>query len=146
MYDAKRVSALLLSAFSLLIGLFYYLFFRENPLFVQWLGIPDTLHTPLFKNLFTSLPSFLHVFAFSLITWVYLEFKHRIGSILLWTAINIFFEFLQLLGPETAKILPSPLYVYAVHGTFDKNDFIAIVAAAIASYLTMEYLDNKENR
>ena len=146
MYHGKRVSALVITLSSLLIGLFYYLFFRENTLFLQWFGISGKLHQGTVEDLFGSLPSFLHVFAFSLLTWSLLGPKYRLFSVLLWAVIDTLFESLQLLKSGETCLLPSSLCRYAVNGTFDIKDIAAILIASATSFLIMGHLNRKENR
>ncbi len=135
----KRQKLLLLLCFAALsIALFYYLQFRKSTLFFELAGLGRNVgvyHTPDFLY---ALPTLVHVFAFSILTWVVSGLRYPLFSTLLWTGINLFFELLQLLPDDIAEMLPSLFKSYAIKGTFDLYDIGAIFIGALVGYALMK--------
>lgn len=123
-----------LSLSTLIIGLVYYLQFRESTLFFEWVGIEKASGIVDVPAIFYAVPTFLHVFAFSILTWYLSGLQYPLSSILLWVGINLFFEFLQLLPHEIAQTLPFVLRDYVIKGTFDLYDVAAIFTASLFAY------------
>jgi hypothetical protein len=100
-----------------------------------------------------SLPSFLHVFAFILLTAAVLAPRtaRSVAAIAAaWCAIDVLFELgqLPLLAPRIAAALPDwfrhvPLLdnvgPYFLRGTFDPADMAAILVGAALGYLTITW-------
>lgn len=100
------------------IGFLFYGFFRYE-------GQLNTLLTGSF-------PSFIHVFAFALLTSAFLGrrklmFLSFYTTPWLWLGINLFFEFMQLFFIET----------------FDKNDLIASFLGALSAWGVLKLLGNE---
>jgi hypothetical protein len=100
-----------------------------------------------------SLPSFLHVFAFTLFTAAVLTprtARSAAAITVAWCATDVLFELAQhpLLAPRIAAALPDwiggiPLLdnigPYFLRGTFDPADIAAIVVGAAFAYLTIRW-------
>ncbi len=97
------------------------------------------------KLLVGNLPSFIHVFAFSLLTLAVIKSssKHVIIVCLSWIGINFLFEASQ--HPQISSKLSNQLdnihlhpvtliQRYAEHGTFDVGDFIFASFGGFAAY------------
>ena len=137
----------------LLIGTLVYLVDRppDQTYFVY--SIP--LHISLFKtlpNLFgpigKSLPSFIHVFSFILLTAGIISSRKKGFLIvcLCWFTIDCVFELGQKFNSLSLKTIPgwfSSIPVlentrnYFIHGTFDFNDLVAISVGTIAAYFVL---------
>ncbi len=137
----KRVC--IISFLSLAAGFLYYLLFRDATLFSGWIGLESCRVVGKATWFLYALPTFLHVFAFSMLTWLLLGLRHPLFSTLLWAGINLFFELLQLLSERDAAVLPSILQTYAARGTFDIADIAAIVLASAVSLAAMQLLYKK---
>jgi hypothetical protein len=90
--------------------------------FVRWLGW---------------LPTFSHVFAFALLTYLALGRRHLLLACLLWVAVNALFELGQALPADTVRLLPDflNLHTYFIHGVFDPLDLLACAAGGGAAWV-----------
>ncbi len=123
-------SPVLVATAALVVGLVFYVLLRPEgsaPLLRMLPAIPNA---PVSAELIASLgwlPSFLHVFAMSLLTWIVLGRSLIVLSAGTWCAVNLLFE----LGQREPQIL-TPLQVnYA--GTFDPYDVVACIAGGLAA-------------
>lgn len=120
---------------ALLLGLVFYLLLRpeeSTPLLRLLPLIPNVPQANTLAHTLNWLPSFIHVFSFSLITWFILGRRYALLSTSIWCAINLFFEFIQYI-PESLKIF-SDYY----SGTFDIADVLACLSGAIAAWAVTE--------
>lgn len=126
---------------ALLIGILYYLYFRPLPIGLLWLSdslIQNWLPSPLpnlhhYQEWFFSIPSFLYVVAFSLLTLSAITASSRnifvTGTA--WFLINGIFEIIQSLDPKLVAVKlaePSDSSIAPwlnIRGTFDWLDLIA---------------------
>lgn len=139
---------ILAGAFSLTVGLFVYLLDRpaEGAYFLHRTSTAFSLHDALpgllFGALGGNLPTFIHVFSFSLLTAGLLACKKRGCQIVIlsWLLANCAFE----LGQKFVRISPNvfrgvPILEnignFFVNGTFDPLDLVAATAGATAAYL-----------
>jgi glucose/arabinose dehydrogenase len=113
----------------------------------------------VFGRIGQSLPTFAHVFAFSLLTAVLLGGGKRpaIAICLGWMAIEAAFELGQhpALAPALVKLIPSwfdqiPVLQktdsYFLRGTFDRGDILSIVLGALAAYAVIQKPRRREVR
>jgi hypothetical protein len=137
------------SAITLGIGVAVYLYARGGDVYFvpQWIASGFSPR-PLFGPLGGSLPSFLHVFAFILLTAAVLRPGPRLGGAICmtWVVVDGLFEIGQLegvRGPLVAWLpewfsdlwLLNRLAPYFQFGTFDILDLALIVTGGIAAYL-----------
>ncbi len=105
----------------------------------------------LFGSLGRSLPTFTHVFAFSLLTVVLLRPSKKVSAVVClgWFLLDAVFEVGQ--HPDVAQwittLIPSwfeyiPILEqtegYFVYGTFDPVDMLSIALGAMAAYLVIQ--------
>jgi len=100
---------------------------------------------PFFTTIGGALPSFLHVFAFSLIIGGLLSCRKR-GYLIIcftWLFINVLFEFGQRHAISASQMIPAwfgEVFVlenmqnYFLKGTFDVCDLLASFSGAVAAY------------
>ncbi len=128
----RSTQLLLFFAFgALLLGLVFYLLFRPEesaPLLRLLPRVSNVPHANALAFSLNWLPSFIHVFSFSLMTWFTLGRRYALLSASIWCAINLFFEFVQY-NPEYLKML-STYY----GGTFDTADVFACLSGAAAAW------------
>jgi len=148
-----NIRQLLIGVLGLLIGILVYLVDRPPDQTYFIYRIP--FHISLFKllpNLFghigKSLPSFIHVFSFILLTAGIISYRKK-GFIIVclgWFSINCVFEIGQKFNSLALKTIPGwfsgiPILEntrnYFVHGTFDFNDLAAISVGTIAAYFVL---------
>jgi len=121
----------------LLLTALFYLWFRQGTVVYQALGL-DSQQLHFFNSeVINALPSFVHVYSLSLITWWVNGKKYGLFSILLWVIINLVFELGQLLNHDQASHFPTLLADYFANGHFSGFDIAAIFAGALAAYLTI---------
>ncbi len=138
---------------ALMLGLLIYIVVRPEGSsylshFVHF-ALPVSLENfPLINNL----PSFLHGFAFSLLTIVILgERKYALASCLFWLVVNVLFElgqhsyFVQWLDVNKIQV-PQVLNTYMHLGTFDVLDVLLSMFGACAAYGFMVLKDNSLER
>ena len=148
-----NIRQILIGVLGLLIGTLVYLVDRppDQTYFVY--SIP--LHISLFKtlpNLFgpigKSLPSFIHVFSFILLTAGIISSRKKGFLIvcLCWFTVDCVFELGQKFNSLSLKTIPGwfsgiPILEntrnYFIHGTFDFNDLVAISVGTIAAYFVL---------
>lgn len=124
----------LISAGVLLTGIAYYYLFRAPVLAYEWFGVGTHETLPIYGAVvLDALPSFVHVLAFSLLTWLVLDRQYAMWSVIFWTGINLVFELGQAMPKIWLVLFPKILQIYFGNGTFSIADIIAIfIAAAIA--------------
>jgi len=148
-----NIRQILIGVLGLLIGTLVYLV--DRPLDQTYFVYRIPFHISLFKtlpNLFghigKSLPSFIHVFSFILLTTGIISSRKK-GFIIVcsgWFIIDCVFEIGQKFHSLALKTVPSwfssiPILEntrnYFIHGTFDFNDLAAISVGTIAAYFVM---------
>jgi hypothetical protein len=141
---------LLIGFLVLILGALFYYFFRssEHTYFLNRLGIyshPKNIFPPIIFTIGYSLPSFVHVFAFTLITASFIadQKKGYLIVCLTWFAIDVSFEVSQGLDNILIPIIPkwfSHIFLlentrnYFVYGRFDYLDLFSIVVGSVAAY------------
>jgi hypothetical protein len=145
---------ILLGLAGLSLGALVYLFDRSPESYGFGALIGDSLgsirpHRLLSGVLANNLPSFTHVFAFSLMTAGLLGTRKK-GNLLiciLWLLIDTAFEMGQGLKPMSLTILPEwlevhilPLAKYFKYGTFDIGDIVASLLGALAAFVVAEFI------
>jgi ABC-type xylose transport system permease subunit len=150
MIDIRQI---LIGLAVLLLGTLVYLIDRspDQTYFVEKSFVNISLHNIL-PNLFgfvgSSLPSFIHVFSFILITAGLLHWQKR-GCIFIcscWFIVDCTFELGQKFKLWSSKIIPDwfngilfleNTKTYFIRGTFDYFDLAAITLGAIAAYFVL---------
>lgn len=142
----RSASIAVIGCLAFAVGLLVYLMDRDasKPALipsVAWLAGSN-----VFGALGGWLPSFVHTFAFSLLTAAVLPERSvpRYGACIAWFAVNVVFEVGQhplvsvrlaeaLQGGPGGSPLTQPLASYFVHGTFDPGDIVAGLFGALAA-------------
>lgn len=137
----------------LILGALFYYFFRssEHTYFLKLLGknpqLKDIL-PPLLGKLGNSLPTFIHVFAFILMTAGVIG-SNKKGYLIItltWFAIDVLFELGQGFGYLIIPIIPDwfsdILFLenardYFLHGRFDYLDLLAIAVGSLVAYIVL---------
>lgn len=143
----------LIGAAALLVGALVYVVDRapDETYFIYSSGVNISLPNIL-PNLFgpigNSLPAFIHVFAFALITAGVISCGKRGWLIicLSWFLIDTAFEFGQKYSAWTANHIPASFRgipvlentkAFFLRGTFDVHDFVAMAIGAITAYAVL---------
>jgi hypothetical protein len=152
-----NIPRILVGLGGLSLGALVYLFERSPETYGFGAIVRDSLgfvrpHRMVFGVLAHNLPSFAHVFAFSLITAGLLGTRRK-GNLLiclLWFLIDTAFEIGQGLKPVSLAILPEWFEVHALpmanlqeyfrYGTFDIRDLVAGLLGALAAFMVAELL------
>ena len=135
---------------ALLAGVFYYWVTRptDSAVFLSLLPafIPEQSSTFL-ARWSGWLPTFFHVFAFALLTYLALGRRHPLFACLLWGGVHALFEFGQALPAETLEVLPKlfNLRTYFSHGIFDPLDLVACAMGAWAAWALIRSGESHEN-
>lgn len=124
------------SLVSLLIGIGFYLIFREPILASTWLGVEE-FHLAQQLSWFNWLPSFVHQFSFVLLSWLVLEKNYKWFVLVFWLGVNGLFELGQALPNEYANYFPQVIRDYFKYGTYSHEDMLAIVVATVVAYTLM---------
>jgi hypothetical protein len=145
-----NIRQLLIGLILLVLGTLFYYFFRsaEHTYFLKFLDSNPHLNNllpSLFVSFGNSIPTFIHVFAFTLMT-AGLIAKNKRGYLivcLIWFTIDVLFEIGQGLDKLLVPIIPnffSDVFLlentrnYFVHGRFDYLDLFSIVVGSVAAY------------
>lgn len=142
----------LLGFIAIILGILIYIAFRPSwqTVWITEIISLDWRKFQLFTELGNNLPSFLHVFGFSLMTagiivqkkWTYMIIC---GS---WLFLNLLFEFLQTDAVYTwlnymsinhDKLNPILHWFknYSLHAVFDPKDIFALISGAILAYIIL---------
>jgi hypothetical protein len=129
----------LLAVMALLMGVAYYWITRPagSSVFLTLLPeFPLNQYSSFFARWFGWLPTLLHVFAFSLLTYLALGRRHLLFSCILWGVINALFELGQAMSPEYTGFIPDLFNIrsYFDYGVFDPLDLTACIAGAWAAW------------
>jgi hypothetical protein len=119
--------------------------------FVSALGLDNSPHSwnqPFLRTVGGFLPSFLHVFAFSLLLGGLLGCR-KTGCLIIccgWFFTNVLFELGQRYASSVSKIVPEwfeGLFIlenaksFFLRGTFDPFDILASLVGAVAAYAVL---------
>jgi hypothetical protein len=135
---------------ALLAGLAYYWATRstDSTMFLSLLpaSVPEQSST-FFTRWSGWLPTFVHVFAFALLTYLALGRRNALFACMLWGVINTLFEFGQALPTETLEHMPDLLNLrtYFSRGIFDPLDLVACVMGAWAAWALIRSGESHEN-
>ncbi|MBV2090838.1 MAG: hypothetical protein KUF72_08105 [Candidatus Thiodiazotropha sp. (ex Ctena orbiculata)] len=127
---------------SLLLGLFYYWLLRVPDSAFLLSVIPENRSIVVDSSLAASvgwLPTFLHVFSFSILTVLVLGDRATNFSCALWAIVNAGFEVGQALPDDRIVRLPEflNLHQYLVSGTFSYLDLMACLLGAVVAWLLL---------
>ena len=136
------------------VGLFVYLLDRspDSVYFIpEWISITNNLY-PVFGQMGYHLPTFIHVYVFTLLTFVVTSPSAvRVYPICIgWFAVDSLFELAQLtpVAQWIAEYVPvwftgipflENTATYFLAGTFDYLDLISIAMGTVAAYLTIQW-------
>ena len=129
---------LLLVILPLGIGILYYYFLREPIVVFSWLGSTNFYIPSSITQYLDFLPTFVHVFSFSLLTWWALDKSYEKTSVLIWVIINLVFEIGQALPHKYLIYFPDIIKSYCINGTFAYDDMISIFVAGGLAYWVMK--------
>lgn len=142
-------------------GTFYYYFFRnaDQTYFIQLFGLTPQLIEPhpFLQKLGYSLPTFIHVFAFSLLTAGLMANSQKgyAAACLFWFGINVLFEFGQKYDSWVIQFVPgwfsNFIFLensksYFLKGLFDYFDLLSITLGALVAYLVLLKTAHKEKK
>ena len=147
---------IILGLAALLIGILVYLTDRppEQTWFVSVAPAALSLYglcPPLFGPLAQSLPDFLHIVAFSLLTAGILSSSKKgayLGICLFWLLLEVSFELGQHYQALAVKLVPDwfeGVFLldntrnYFAHGTYSHLDLMAFVTGALMAYIILIY-------
>ena len=144
----------------LILGALFYYFFRsaEHTYLLKFFG--NTLQQkhilpPLFVTLGNSLPTFVHVIAFTLLTAGFVtNRKERYAIVCLsWFVIDVLFELAQGLDNFMIQFIPDwfsgVLFLentrnYFLYGRFDYFDLLSIALGSLVAYILLVLTSKKE--
>jgi len=148
-----NILQLLIGFNALVLGILFYYFFRsaEHTYFLKFLVTNPHRHKillPAFISLGNSLPTFIHVFAFSLMTASLIASQKRgyIVVCLAWFAIDVLFELGQGIGNLIIPVIPSWFFNflflenignYFLRGHFDYLDLMSIALGSVIAYMIL---------
>ncbi len=143
----------------LFLGMSVYLFGRPA---WQFTLLPDFFYvqwpfTDIIGHYGGSLPSFLHVFGFSVLSAGIIAFSKKAYIVIcsLWALINIVFEILQsdivltlyehtFFGQQLSVTVWNWIESYSLNAVFDYYDILAILLGAISAYWVLTQTQKKE--
>ena len=135
----STVTLYLIATALLLTGVVYYYLFRTPVVAYGWFGMSGHEILPAYGAVvLDALPSFVHVLAFSLLTWLVLDRRYALWSVGLWAGVNLLFEAGQAVPAAYLHALPKLLQHYFINGTFSIADIIAIFLAAFIALKIMK--------
>ena len=144
-------SQVAVAVFILVLGTLVYVLDRPADSVPFFSGINMAHVFPeVFGRIGESLPTFTHVFAFSLLSAAWFGGSRRIGlaACLVWFAVDAAFEIAQQawIAQQLGEFIPTwfdslPILnranAYFISGTFDTGDLISIALGATAAYLVI---------
>jgi len=142
---ARRLLPSLIVLPVIFIALYYY-GFRESTVFYQVLGLENKYVHLVRNDYVNALPSLVHVYSSYLLSWWANRQKNGLFYILLWSTINILFEFGQRLTELQVHQLPDILANYFSHGRFSWFDIAGVAVGACAAYLTILTMNEAQHK
>ncbi len=153
MRGGVNIGQLLTGLVVLVLGTLFYYVFRsaEHTYFLKILSVQphsSEFLAPVFLTFANSLPTFIHVFAFILMTSAFVASRKRgyVIVCLAWFAIDALFELGQGFGDLIIPIIPGwfsniPLLEntgdYFLRGRFDYIDLLSIALGSVAAYVLL---------
>lgn len=149
--DWYKLLPLICALGALTIGILVYLFDRQagDIYFIpDWIYLAKT-NSPVFGQLGNYLPTFIHVYAFILLTYVVAPSIRLVIPICVsWFIIDSLFELAQIASIAQTISVSIPAWFsgvpflenvegYFLHGTFDYLDIISIALGTLGAYLTI---------
>ena len=144
----------------LVLGAIFYYFFRpaEHTYFLKFFGSNPFLKdfpSPFWALLGNCLPTFIHVFAFIMMTSALVANRERgyLTVTLAWFAIDVLFEIGQGFGSSVIQIIPDwfsdyflleNIRSYFLKGRFDYLDLLSIALGSLAAYILL--INTKKNQ
>lgn len=151
-HNRHRLLHIAAALFALLLGVLIYVVSRD-PRQVFFLGYLPLINNGILfpsSSLLYSLPSFLHIYAFILLSSVVMSgrAKRRWLIVVLWLVIEILFELGQQHAIATVIVAALPAWFqdhsllralgdYFMSGRFDLLDVAGLILGALAAYLTL---------
>jgi hypothetical protein len=147
------VARVAIAGIAMAVGLLVYVTDRSN--MHAWLIPMGPRHSsaPLFGTLGQWLPSFVHPFAFSLLSSAVLPPKSTpaYGACAAWCAVNLLFELGQHRGVSTrvaaalhsgfgSTLAVRSVAGYFTRGTFDVGDVAAVILGSLAAAVALRWL------
>jgi len=145
-----KVLQIISAVFALAVGIFIYLIDRQpNSVYFlpDWFSLTGNLK-PVFGELGNCLPTFLHTFAFVLLTAIFVTptSSKLIFICISWFSIESLFEFGQISSvalwiadhvPNWFANIPilNNTSAYFISGTFDIRDVVSIAAGVVVAYV-----------
>jgi hypothetical protein len=144
----------------LFLGVSFYYFFRgaEHTYFLKFLGTNQyykEIGSGLFFRIGNTLPTFIHVFAFSLMTASLVTRQKRgyAAVCLFWFAVNVMFELGQKFDSWVVQFIPDrfsdilileSIKKYFLIGRFDYLDLLSIAIGALAAFILLTKTNKRE--
>lgn len=141
---------LFLASVALVLAAIIYIVMRPTPILLQAIGFQSQyrFQAPTYLRwLFGSLPTMLHVYSFSIISFLLLKKKTKqavAATTAFWVVVNLLFEIGQASGFKKfwmeyrENYIVGPLAGYFLYGTFDWNDLAFSLLGGVVSYLTIK--------
>lgn len=133
---------------SMLIGVMYYLAFRDPASLFIAKYLPSDFSLTLFSNNFApswanevsgSIPTFVHAFSLPLFTALIAGSSAKVifFSCITWASIDVFFEIIQAVNiPSCYTNSRSNIICnYIVNGVFDWNDIYSIILGSVLAFV-----------
>ena len=134
MFRYKNYFILTITFLSVL-GFLYYYFFRNDVIGFSWLGVHKVAQYDFYlTTYFLWLPTFIHPFLLSLLTWWAMGFSYPKTSVLFWMIINLIAEIGQGIEKSFFDKFHPILKNYFQNGVFDWVDILSIIFGAIFAY------------
>jgi hypothetical protein len=147
----------MLGAFVLMVGVVFYLLFRDRTYFLMSLHIPVMSAGNNARGfIWGSLPTFIHVISFSMLTASLIKYS-KINYILVcvfWLTINFAFEIGQKYKVLSQRLVPTSFESIPVlestgdfflSGIFDINDIGSAFVAAVISFYLLQSTAKRRN-
>lgn len=141
----------------LMVGVIFYLLFRDRTYFLMSLHIPVVSAGNSVRGfIWGSLPSFVHVISFSMLTASLISYS-KINYVLVcafWLTINFVFEIGQKYKLLSQRLVPTsfesiPVWEntgdFFLNGIFDINDIGAACVAAVISFYLLQSTAKRRN-
>lgn len=155
----RQYTLLIIAIGSLAVGVLVYVFDRQSE-FVYflpgWLSL-NSMTGAFFGSISNYLPTFIHVYAFILLTVVFAapSTTKLIPICLVWFTLDSLFEIAQLdliatwIGNHTPSWFNGIPFLentadYFLMGTFDPLDMLSIVAGTLIAYLTITLMTGSD--
>lgn len=117
-----------------LMSAMFYVFFRKDIVFFNFLNLDSSNYIHIESNLANSFPSFAFAYLISVVSFVFFKKSSITYIVAFWVCLGALFEFGQSIVVSSSTVLPGTVAKYVFNGTFSWLDILALIVSGFFSH------------